>query len=333
VAGILRARARKSGQFSTLEDVDFSDAVERAGLKVSPETDVDDIQTFAQRFRASFVVWGEVTADKDTYLISARILRLKPGAEPEALARSVPAQGPQNVPAACETILGLILKPEPVKSNEAETKAMEQAWKTSPNLCKNGDFERGDKLPEAWRVVRSDCVAHVSRADSPDRDGKCLRYDMPESVAANQGIMTYSAPIPVEVGATYRLQADILTRAPTLIFFVKGYAYVKGTEDEGFSWREVWQRKKTIVVEKGRWQPFTIDLHPGMDVFQKGEPMAIAHRIRFVRVGLYAYWPTGQVCWDNVVFKAVLPASEEFRRKVAAQAKADATEVPDLPNE
>jgi len=333
VGAILRARARKSGEFATIEDLDFADAVEKAKLEPGLESDLDEIRIFAQRFRASFVIWGDITQHDDAYLISARIMKLTPDADPEVIERSESGKGRQNVPRSCEAILRAIQKPEVVLSNEEELEAIEHAWKTGPNLCRNPGFEEGERFPDAWRVLRSDCVPHVSWGEPPGRDGKCLRYDMPKAVAASQGIMTFSAPIPVEVGATYRLQGEVLTDRPTLISFTKGFAFVKGTEDEGFSWREAWRRKKTLEVEKGQWQPFTIDMHPGVDVIRKGEPMHVAHRLKFIRIGLYAYWPAGKVYWDNVVFKKVLPASEEFRGKVSAQAKEDGAAVPEPPGE
>jgi len=333
VGAILRARARRSGEFATIEDIEFFDAVEKVKLEPNLKTDPDEIRVFARRFRASYVIWGGITKDDDAYLISARIMKLTPGVAPEVIECSESGEGRQNVPRSCEAILRAIQRPQVVLSNEEELKAIKQAWRKGPNLCSNPGFEDGEKFPDRWRVLRSDCVPHVSWGESPGRKGRCLQYDMPKAVAASQGIMTFSAPIGIEVGATYRLHGEVLTDRPTLISFTKGHAFVKGTEGEGFSWREVWRRKKTIEVEKGKWQPFTIDMHPGVDVIRKGEPMPIAHRLKFIRIGLYAYWPAGKVYWDNVVFKKVLPASDEFRRKVANQAARDGESVPEPPEE
>ncbi|MBI2192368.1 MAG: hypothetical protein HYU36_10320 [Planctomycetes bacterium] len=334
VGSILRARARKTGQFETLEDMDFEEMARKHGLGEGAGMDSAAVEKMARECGASWVIWGEVRQQGETLEITARMMDPRDGGGEKVREETFRADGRQGVSAACEKLLAALHPPAaPATRREGLPREAEEAWKTSANLCRNGDFEQGEPFPGFWRVLREDCGPYVSGVPVPGRVGRCLRYDLPEAIAANQGIMAFSTPIPVEVGGTYRVQVNVLTRGPTLIFFIKGYAWVQGTGNESFSWREAWNRKQTLPAKTGEWTACQTDLHPGMDVLRKGQPMPLAHRLRFIRIGLYAYWPKGEVFWDDVVLKKLLPATQEFRTQVQAMQKEDAMDLPAVPED
>jgi hypothetical protein len=162
-----------------------------------------------------------------------------------------------------------------------------------PELCPNGDFSKGKTLPEGWQIVRDDVKAQVEWVRRPGgaETDKCLTYRLKKDTAASSGIAVLSESIPVEEGACYRVGADILSKAPSVILFVKGYADIAGQP------REIYNHQARYYPEKkGEWE------RRMTEAFRPRHPWL---KVQSLRVMLYAYWPAGDVYFDNVSVRKV----------------------------
>ena len=193
----------------------------------------------------------------------------------------------------------------------------EKRRKEGKNLVMNGDFETGQKTPANWEELKE----HMSWVDDPDgKSHKCVKFDMPEDIAASTGMLLYSQPIAVEEGATYRIRWRFRTLSPAVKLFIKGYdEFPKEVGFEGQD-REVWRSRKDPQFgprvpkndyKLGEWAEYGHDFVP----FVSGKTDPATGRLakslkqpRYVRLMLYAYWPKGVVYWDDIVVKKIKDA-------------------------
>jgi hypothetical protein len=176
-------------------------------------------------------------------------------------------------------------------------------WKEEKNLIMNGDFEVGQKAPANWEPLKE----HMSWVDSPEgKQGKCVKFDMPEDVAATYGMLLYSQSYAVEEGATYRIRWRFRTNGPAVKLFIKGYDEFHA--DFGFAGqdREVWRSRKDPQFRPelreyrlNEWTEYGHDFVP----FLKGPKHP-----KYIRLMFYAYWPKGVVWWDDIVVKKIKDA-------------------------
>ena len=196
--------------------------------------------------------------------------------------------------------------------------AAEERWKTAKNLVMNGGFEFGQKTPANWAPLKE----HMSWVADPDgKSGKVVKFDMPEDVAATYGMLLYSQPFEVEVGATYRLRWRFKTMAPAVKLFIKGYDAFDANAGFDAQDREVWRSRKDpqygerVVQDYNReeWTPYGHDFVPYVRFPRKrGEGFSTyakaANQPRYLRLMLYAYWPRGVVYWDDIDVRKIKDA-------------------------
>ncbi|HIE53109.1 MAG TPA: hypothetical protein EYP85_15265 [Armatimonadetes bacterium] len=182
------------------------------------------------------------------------------------------------------------------------------------NLVPNGDLERGKEVPLGWEEPDDLTTFWERRPEG----GHCFRFDtdvymhevkarraqmkLPRdqrppakpktptsgprynTAAGVSGVWLYSDYLEVEPGATYRLRVEVMSRGPEVKIFVKGYALRHGER------RVVWRTYKTYKQPDGRWRmverTFTIPRRAGSPV-------------RWIRLQPYAFWPPGEVFFDN----------------------------------
>jgi|GEM_PF-6060564 hypothetical protein len=192
--------------------------------------------------------------------------------------------------------------------------AAEKRWKEGKNLVTNGDFEVGQKTPAGWDELKE----HMSWVLDPDgKSQKCVKFDMPEDVAATTGMLLYSQPFAVEEGATYRIRWRFKTLAPAVKLFIKGYdEFPKEVGFEGQD-REVWRSRKDPQFgprvakndyTQGEWTEYGHDFVPfvsGKTDPATGRLVRSPKQPRYVKLMLYAYWPKGVVYWDDIVVKKI----------------------------
>jgi len=207
------------------------------------------------------------------------------------------------------------------------------------NLIYNGSFEHADPngIPLGWRG-HPPSPTNVQVLDGPPGRGKVVRlYGDAGRMGAPGVFCMQTGDIPVKANTRYRCTGWTKSAGPTFIIFVKGFGLVRhNVGDRTPVYEEVYMMKKEIAGPRpGRairdWEPFNLDFEVRpLRVFSDFQ-----HRVEFVRVKIFAYWPPG-TCWaDDFRFFEVGPVPEDQR--ILADAMTTAGLAPNLsppdPNE
>ena len=183
------------------------------------------------------------------------------------------------------------------------------------NLVYNGDFEVADPktgLPDGWRAEPDDGRA-VTLVDGGPGRGKVLQLAGDPGRMAGPGVnLQQTRDIPIEANTRYRCTGLTKADGPNIIVFVKGYGLVThNVGDRKPAYEEVYRMKKELTPKRATtdWEPFNLDFEVRpIRVFSDFQ-----HRVEFVRIKLYAYWPPG-TCWlDDIRFEKVGPVPESER--------------------
>jgi hypothetical protein len=145
-----------------------------------------------------------------------------------------------------------------------------------------------------------------------------IRFSFPQVVGDNEGVMYYSNEFPVQDGATYRFQCRWRSDGPAVKVFIKCYDEIQtvyrgeagsltleagdpntGSRNApgGRERREVFRGQQKLYGPKHTWNTHTEDFvakHPRFSP-------------KWGRVMLYAYLGGGNVEFDDVVVKQVVP--------------------------
>ncbi len=292
-----------------------------------PETSpVEAAALLEETFGADLGLWGRVRRQGGGLVIDARGVDLR-GGDVRPVGETATADSPQAVnpiqDRMLEALTGLRKRPVPRATPEADAKVPTRG----PNLVANGGFEAGAVHPEGWDRIDG-LTTFLDRGTSPD--GRCLKMDTDvyhnqwmawrarwkagaapseapakrptsgpkyDTVAGIYGVAFDSAPIPVEPGATYKLEVDFKGKSklggaieffPKL--FVRGYGEVAGET------RVVYDAQLALRchTQGARWEH---------NVRLIEVPTDTQAPVEFVRVKLYAYWPPAVYFFDNVRFR------------------------------
>jgi hypothetical protein len=195
-------------------------------------------------------------------------------------------------------------------------------WKKNPNLV-IGDFQRGAAgVPKGWQKVcgqQREPLGQLAQwtAEQGNAKNKVVRFSLDRNVAENEGVMYYSDFFPVEEGATYRFQCRWRSKGPAVKVFVKCYDDVPNAlrrENEKHATNEKTRREiyrsqqnlSTGSVNTWTWATHTQDF----------KPQHVKYSPRFGSVMLYAYLSPGEVEFDDVVVKQIVPPSPGEQAKV-----------------
>lgn len=299
------AKLDRSGKCVLVERADVNAVVDRAEFTAKFDDKSTDIVAFAsEKFGASHVVWGTVEEIDRTGPVSERALSISvrsASVEDKGRALDVdlamPVQNQREVQLATKEAVRLFFKIERPTPEVGRAEALR--WRTGPNLVKNPGFERGTVHPQFWEPLDKSyhhrCVSWVA---SPAGKGKCVKFVLPESIAATYGVAYYSDPISIKDGELYRFSIRVRTDGPQVKIFLKHYAWLPaGPNESQGQWRETRRAPLNCKGEnhqKGEWYTYTRDFHPHRD--DRFDPV-------ITRVELYAYWPKGVVYFDDVVLK------------------------------
>ena len=181
------------------------------------------------------------------------------------------------------------------------------------NLIPNGNFENGRLMPDHWgsnakknstvqvyesakgRVIEGKNLLW-NKTESPT--GRCIEFRLNEpakqwtSIAATSGMEYESEYIPCAYNQKYKISLDIKSvgingkkNGPKVIVFVKAYRYDK-KKMKSF---EVYRAPMHCYLENpGDWSTCSRTFKIKVSTVQK------------MKVVVYAYWPKGVVCFDNV---------------------------------
>lgn len=222
-----------------------------------------------------------------------------------------------------------------------KTNATAPAETKTESLIENYDFENGtDGQPANWSTDTA--IDHFPLDNlttfwvkRPGGVGKCLKIDTdvykaewkkrrdelkenPEAPAWNKtitkgkkyntiggidGIHVCSDHIPLKEGAVYRVTVEVMSMAPKVEVFLKGYIELRGRL------RQVYKKRIQCLPDKkdpGKWKTYTGLCHPSETLGQM--PTSL-------RVILYANWPAGEVYIDNVLLTEEKPTASPENEK------------------
>jgi hypothetical protein len=129
------------------------------------------------------------------------------------------------------------------------------------------------------------------------------------------GVDLTSDKIPIKANTRYRCTGYTKSTGPKMIVFVKGYATVSRRVEGRLETFEdpVYQMRKDIAASAD-WSAFQLDFEitPAL-LFSDFQ-----HRVEYVRITLWAYWPAGTCCFDDLRFEQVGPLPGDQQRHAEA---------------
>jgi len=305
VADNIRARTVRKGLYVIVEPMDVSAAAEAKHFVAAYGTPTKQVADFAREdLGCGLAMWGRVDfARRGGININVKVISTDE--PPDLLMNETFTAANRHVTgqAVDEMLRRLAGEEKPKDENNPE---WDKAWEENPNLVKNPGFEEGGDNPVYWDALNTKdyhrgMVRWVA-APLPGGHGKCLKFEMNAAIAAGYGVAYYSDPIDTSAGTRYRFSVRVLSGGPTVKIFLKHYAYfpahdpkLKGKEKVG-QWRETRRAPLNGHGAGKEWKTFTRDFNPRRND---------THDPKVTRVELYAYWPQGVVCFDDVVLKRI----------------------------
>jgi hypothetical protein len=209
------------------------------------------------------------------------------------------------------------------------------------SILANGGFEEGKTHPDGWHEKDFDGFDGLTCfwEKRPDGKGMAVRVDtwvlltevyprwelmkkLPpgerpaaapktepvdkqkyQTVAGNDGVHVISAFVPVMADWEYRITVDVFSKKTGVKVFTDGYIVHRGRD------RSIYRNQKALGEEPaeqkflGRWHRYTWLFHPTRR--KDGSPLSPPPEK--MRVKLFAYWPPGEVWFDNV---SIVPAEK-----------------------
>ena len=322
---MVRSKIRKKKLFMQLDDYSFADLLAVCPIEVGPDTPVDEVATAAKEYLFSeYVIWGKVdSAGGGHYLLTVYWMHVPKEGEPQKKekvydTREAPppedpvmdAQDPKFYLAS--SVQDFVNEFHKITNVEPDyEKLYARNWKTAKNLVKDSSFDKSLSFPSTW-LKMLDVIAfdpgpmiNVVKDPDPEREGNCIKFELNEYVAANNGLLCYSNWFDIEEYATYRASYDVKSLAPTVKIFVKCYDKIGG------QWREIYRKPYNCRPKKDEdgnpiqgWQTYVATFTPW---HHKYSP-------KRARVMLYAYWPKGTVYYDNIILKKVRDVDKSLQK-------------------
>jgi len=340
VGRMFRSKSTKRQLFSVDTEIDWE---ERSPAMKAPALDADPVavaKAAREAFGCDVIVWGEIeqpeipgakvvkqhqgystTARSDQGLrLVLHVRAIDLDREPIQLAVekryecAINFELTQKVDEVLKLLTGA---PTPADLEAAHVKQRMEA--SGPNLCPlgsmNAEADAGDAPWDAlagWHFPMREGITLAGNAGN-----RYLQYRLSQDVAGTTGLFCYTPYIPIEPETYYQVSFRVRSLGPKVIMFVKGYRdlEVKGYERVETLRQEVFKHQKRLYGAKGEWQTLTTE--PFLPRSARPE-----HMPQFLRVQLYAYWPQGEVFFDDVVVRACreqecAPAPEVQERPTA----------------
>ena len=182
-------------------------------------------------------------------------------------------------------------------------------WMLIMVLLVNGDFEKTDPkdagkpvgwdkpdgLGVVWKNGAIQMDTRVSEKAMVDQWTKVglTQWNIPKpagnAIAETYGLSYYSDPMPVKSGQTYRVSFDYKGPSGGGKVWVRGWGQFQGEK------RRRWETFVNCRTKGNDWTHFEQEFHP-----TKARP-----EVTEMRVMLYAYYPPGVYCYDNVRIEEV----------------------------
>ena len=315
------AKIHRQGGFILPESMlDVRDTCRRIGGGPSADMPLDQVRKIVEKdFEAQVGVWGSVERapghDEDVYDLAIKCVDFSAAGGPKVIYQcKARTRVVSEIPHVyVKQMLDALYGRAPEGPADADH-AAEENWKKNPNLLAGGDFESGaGGVPAGWEPVGGQhreplgtLVQWIAEPGNPNN--KILRLAFDAGVGDNEGVMYFSLPFPVAVGAKYRFQCRWRTTGPAAKVFIKCYSEIsdatRGPAQPGSAsperrGREVYRSQQNLKGPPNAWHTHTGDFVPRHTEYAP----------RAGRVMLYAYGGVGAVDFDDVVVKQILPAS------------------------
>ncbi len=167
----------------------------------------------------------------------------------------------------------------------------------APNLVRNGDFEKADsgnpRLPDGWTTKHPANVKYVKDSLDSAR-GMVIEMTGDKDLMGGYGVDLLSDRIAFRPNTRYRCTGATRSDGPNMIVFVKGYATIKGREEQ------IYQMRKEIKPGP-QWKTFNLDF----DVRPAKVFSDFQQKVEYLRITLWAYWPEGTCWYDDIRFEEV----------------------------
>jgi hypothetical protein len=281
------------------------DYCESHKLRPSPDMDTDKIKKIVEgEFGGQIGIWGSIErapgAEGEIYDVAFKCVDFSAKLGPKVIyEKKGRTKSVSEIPHVyVKEMLDALAGRQQGRAGGADSLA-EENWKKNANLVV-GDFEQGaDGVPKGWEKVagqQRESLGGLVRwtTEKGGTYNKVIRFTLDRNVAENEGVMYYSDFFPVEEGAKYRFQCRWRSDGPSPKVFIKCY-----DADENGRRREVYRSQQNLKGPNGKWNTQTEDFTPKHTKYSP----------KWGRVMLYAYLTPGEVEFDDVVVKQIVPAS------------------------
>jgi len=302
---IWKKLSRESGFVVPDSMLDVRDYCESHKLRPSPDMDLDKIKKIVEDdFGGQIGIWGSIErapgTDAEIYDLVLKCVDFSAKPQPKVIyEKTARTKSVSEIPHLyVKEMLDALAGRKPVGPAGPDLLA-EENWKKNANLV-TGDFEQGaGGVPKGWDKVagqQREPLGGLVRwtTEKGGAYNKVILFTLDRNVAENEGVMYYSDFFPVEEGAKYRFQCRWRTAGPTVKVFIKCY-----DTDETSRRREVYRSQQNFKGPNDTWNTHTEDFTPKHTKYSP----------KWGRVMLYAYMSPGEVEFDDVVVKQIVPAS------------------------
>lgn len=316
---------------------DVRDYCQSHHIQPAPDISLEKMKKIVVKdFGGQIGIWGGVErapgAEGEIYDLAIKCVDFSAGSEPKVIyqAKSRTNSVSEISHLYVKQMLEALYNRQP--GGPARVDALvERNWVKNPNLIAGGDFQIGaGGVPKGWESVAGqkreplgNLVQWVAEENNPRN--KIIRFSFNSQVGDNEGVMYYSDYFPVEEGAKYRFQCRWRTNGPEAKVFIKCYDEVSDsyqaadnaeTDPETahrlgkdkypslLRRREVYRSQQNLKGPKNAWNTHSEDFTPKHTKYSP----------KWGRVMLYAYLGSGQVEWDEVAVKLILPPPSQQKK-------------------
>jgi len=317
ITTMIRSKIAKKKMFSQFDPYSFEDLLAVCPIKVKASSSADDVAKAAKDYLLSqYAIWGSVEIpEQGRYVLTICWLEIPkegPAEKREKVYDTSAIPDPEDAPGQrnvidpkyklAGSVKDFVDEFHKITNVEPDFEALyARNWKKAPNLINDGTFDDSPNFPPTWQkmynVIAFDPEPMINIVKDPDRPGNCIKFELNEYVAANNGLLCYSNWVDIEENATYRASYDVKSLGPTVKIFVKCY------DEIGGQWREIYRKPKNCYFADSAWHTYTVTFSPW---HHKYSP-------KRARIMLYAYWPKGTVYYDNIVLKKVKEPAKSIR--------------------
>jgi hypothetical protein len=340
------------------------------GRKIAPSPDLplETMQKIVRDdFDAQIGIWGSVERvsgeETDVYDLVVKCVDFSaPGGPKTIYEAKARTKTVSEIPHVYEKALLDALYGREAANPAKIDAAAEERWKSGPNLLVGGDFESGENgVPKGWEKTAGqkneplgNLVRWTNEKESASQAGsnKIVRFAFDAAVGDNEGVMYYSDYFPLEEGAKYRFQCRFRTNGPNVKVFLKAYDDTKTEYRESDSTlpkedgpgvrgdlpkdeksttkkknvlgtsqrREVYRCQMKLDGPKNAWNTHSEDF----------TPQHTKYTPKWGRVMLYAYLGSGEVEFDDVIVKRIVPPPTANAPKVQKHSSATKVTLPEM---